>query len=449
MKNALNFITEYYKTIGSVLVVAALVIACAVTLIQQNYSQTTVMAKMVSIEPLYDGNITAPAFVRTTYYSANITAADAEQVGIREEVGAYSSSRNLSDQEQKDKAALESLLASNTRDDSVAEAARRRKSEYTLNNIKDVNNNISVSVTQNGSSSGTSSSGTARYANSSDGTYLGQFLLTGYCPCVICCGKTDKVTASGAIATSNHTIAADSRYAFGTQMIINGQVYTVEDRGGAIQGNHIDVYFDTHSEALAFGKKYADVYLYTGSSSSSTASSSSDDSSDSSSSSDSSESSSSGGSGSVTLIGDSLAVGATNSFKSLVPGATVDAQVGRQESAGLGIVNSMKASGSLGDTVIIELGTNGAFSTTEGQNLIDCIGSDRQIYWVNTYGPSLSWYEEVNSTISSLAASNSNVSVIDWCSIGQAHPEYFGSDGIHMTNAGYTVFAETMANAVK
>ena len=46
-------------------------------------------------------------------------------------------------------------------------------------------------------------------------------------------------------------------------MIINGQLYTVEDRGGAIQGNHIDIYFDTHQEALNFGKQEADVFLYT------------------------------------------------------------------------------------------------------------------------------------------------------------------------------------------
>ena len=39
---------------------------------------------------------------------------------------------------------------------------------------------------------------------------------------------------------------------------------TVEDRGGAINGNHIDIFFNTHSEALQFGTKYADVYLYDG-----------------------------------------------------------------------------------------------------------------------------------------------------------------------------------------
>lgn len=93
--------------------------------------------------------------------------------------------------------------------------------------------------------------------------YIGEFLLTGYCPCASCCDKIDGQTASGVYATSNHTIATDSRFEFGTEFIIDGNVYTVEDRGGAIKGNRIDVFFDTHSEALNFGKKSVSVYKHT------------------------------------------------------------------------------------------------------------------------------------------------------------------------------------------
>jgi Uncharacterized protein conserved in bacteria len=44
-------------------------------------------------------------------------------------------------------------------------------------------------------------------------------------------------------------------------MLIKGVIYTVEDRGGAIQGNRIDVFFPTHQEALNFGRQTADVYI--------------------------------------------------------------------------------------------------------------------------------------------------------------------------------------------
>ena len=80
--------------------------------------------------------------------------------------------------------------------------------------------------------------------------------VTAYCPCMKCCGKTNGITASGKKATANHTIATSSKYKFGTKIEIEGYgVYTVEDRGGAIQGNRIDIYFDTHEEALKFGRR--------------------------------------------------------------------------------------------------------------------------------------------------------------------------------------------------
>ena len=87
----------------------------------------------------------------------------------------------------------------------------------------------------------------------------GRYKVTAYCSCAKCCGKTNGITASGKKATANHTIAAPSTFAFGTQLVINGKTYTVEDRGGAIQGNRIDIYMNSHSEALAWGVRYLDV----------------------------------------------------------------------------------------------------------------------------------------------------------------------------------------------
>ena len=87
----------------------------------------------------------------------------------------------------------------------------------------------------------------------------GVYKVTAYCACMQCCGKTNGITASGAKATANHTIAAPSTFAFGTKVVINGITYTVEDRGGAIQGNRIDIYMNSHAEALAWGVKYVEV----------------------------------------------------------------------------------------------------------------------------------------------------------------------------------------------
>lgn len=87
-----------------------------------------------------------------------------------------------------------------------------------------------------------------------------KFTATGYCNCTKCCGKTTGTTASGTKATAGRTVAMSSKYSFGTKVEIKGMgTYVVEDRGGAIKGNKIDVYFGSHQEALNFGRRT--VYL--------------------------------------------------------------------------------------------------------------------------------------------------------------------------------------------
>ena len=98
-------------------------------------------------------------------------------------------------------------------------------------------------------------------ADSHYGEYLGNYLITGYCPCSACCGKSTGITASGTQATEGRTIAAPSNFAFGTKLIIDGQVYTVEDRGGAVNGNHIDMFYNDHYTAYC-STHYSDVYMY-------------------------------------------------------------------------------------------------------------------------------------------------------------------------------------------
>lgn len=92
---------------------------------------------------------------------------------------------------------------------------------------------------------------------------LGTFKITHYCPCSICCGPwANGITSTGVTATTNHTIAVDpSQIPYGSQVVINGQVYVAEDCGGAIKTNCIDIYVATHEEGEAKGVYYTDVYL--------------------------------------------------------------------------------------------------------------------------------------------------------------------------------------------
>lgn len=92
--------------------------------------------------------------------------------------------------------------------------------------------------------------------------YDDKFVITGYCSCAICCGpnSTGK-TASGTTPKANHTIATDwSVIPKGTHVWIDGKEYVAEDKGGAIKGNRIDIYFNSHSEALQWGRRTKTVY---------------------------------------------------------------------------------------------------------------------------------------------------------------------------------------------
>ena len=85
------------------------------------------------------------------------------------------------------------------------------------------------------------------------------YKITAYCSCAKCCGKTTGRTASGTQATAGRTVAAPANFAFGTKLNIGGQIYTVEDRGGAIKGNKIDIYVNSHAAALQWGVRYLPV----------------------------------------------------------------------------------------------------------------------------------------------------------------------------------------------
>lgn len=91
---------------------------------------------------------------------------------------------------------------------------------------------------------------------------LGTFKLTGYCPCYSCSEGWGRHTSTGAMASANHTIAVDPRVIpYGTKVMINGTVYTAEDKGGGVRGNHIDVFYNTHQETKAQGTQYQEVFL--------------------------------------------------------------------------------------------------------------------------------------------------------------------------------------------
>ena len=101
---------------------------------------------------------------------------------------------------------------------------------------------------------------------------IGVFTITAYCACEKCCGKTPDnpwygITATGTRATEGRTVAVDPRviplggtiYFEGPNGLTTG--YIAEDTGGAIKGNRIDLYFDSHEVALEWGVRTLEVFV--------------------------------------------------------------------------------------------------------------------------------------------------------------------------------------------
>lgn len=92
--------------------------------------------------------------------------------------------------------------------------------------------------------------------------YLGVFTVSHYCSCSKCCGKTDGITYTGTQATEGRTVAVDPDVIpLGSTVVIDGQEYIAEDIGGAIKGNRLDVFMDSHLAALQAGIVQAEVYI--------------------------------------------------------------------------------------------------------------------------------------------------------------------------------------------
>ena len=95
----------------------------------------------------------------------------------------------------------------------------------------------------------------------------------------------------------------------------------------------------------------------------------------------------------------------------------------------------LKDAGNLREVVVIELGTNGPFDEETGQAMIDAIGKERRIYWINIYASNRDYEKDVNDVIKALADKNENVNVIDWNAEVTKNPDYV-HDGFYLTDEG-------------
>ena len=219
-----------------------------------------------AIQELY-----AAAYQELRTYSAELDDAKSSESALVDEINSKADAINdlirqakeeeIAAQKKAEEEAAAAAAAQQAAAEAEAEAARVAAAEAANAAAKADTSSSSGSSSSDSSASSTtteSPSASDTSSSSSSGTYLGRFKLTGYCSCSICTGQwSGGSTASGTTPTAGRTIAMGG-VPFGTKLMINGQVYTVEDRGTAY--GHVDIFCSSHSEALSFGVQYADVY---------------------------------------------------------------------------------------------------------------------------------------------------------------------------------------------
>lgn len=150
----------------------------------------------------------------------------------------------------------------------------------------------------------------------------------------------------------------------------------------------------------------------------------------------------------VTVVGDSVALDYEPYLRKYYPNMNIDAKEGRQFYQAKTIVKKMIQNKTLGTTVVIGLGSNGSFSETAMRSLIDLIGSDRKIVFVNAQVPR-PWCATVNDTLAKVCAEYENTIVADWYTASLDKSEYFYKDGFHPNKTGSPILAKLVAEAIE
>lgn len=151
---------------------------------------------------------------------------------------------------------------------------------------------------------------------------------------------------------------------------------------------------------------------------------------------------------SITIIGDSVVINAIPYLQKSYPTLKADAKIGRQFTEAPNIIQQLQKSNSLGNVVIIELGTNGAFTKKQMISVIESLG-DRNILFVNTRVPR-QWESIVNKNLKEVSSNFSkNTKVVDWYKASANHNSYFESDGVHLKPEGAKVYASLIKNTIE
>jgi len=149
----------------------------------------------------------------------------------------------------------------------------------------------------------------------------------------------------------------------------------------------------------------------------------------------------------ITAIGDSVILDAGPYLEKQLSGIFIDGKVGRQFGAAAKIIESLKKSNELADIVVIQLGTNGSFTTKQMNELLSALGTERKIVFINVRVPR-KWQESVNKMLAATAEKTANVTIVDWNTASKGKKDIFAADGVHLKKQGAELYAKLIVDTL-
>ncbi len=152
--------------------------------------------------------------------------------------------------------------------------------------------------------------------------------------------------------------------------------------------------------------------------------------------------------GPVTAIGDSVMLGASDQLEEGIEGFTVtDAATGMQAADAIQILTARRDAGELGESVVLHIGNNGPITEEEFDEIMAVLEDTERVVFVNVRVP-LSWEAPNNELLREKDEEYEKITVVDWNSASEGHPEYFWDDGIHARPEGAEVYAELVKESL-
>jgi hypothetical protein len=149
--------------------------------------------------------------------------------------------------------------------------------------------------------------------------------------------------------------------------------------------------------------------------------------------------------GPVSAVGDSIMLDIQPYLEADIPGAQIDGLVSRQFESGIAVVQAERVAGTLGNVLVVELGTNGTVTPTDFDDMMQAAAGVARVVFVNINVPR-PWEAPDNAVLAAGVARYPGVAVLaDWNTLSAGHPEWFTPDQVHLQPSGAQALAGLVA----